>query len=829
MKQDINYLKEKFQSDDVPTAQDFADFMDSYVHKDDDSSSALVNIASRTESETGSNNVNVMTPLRTNQAIAALTRLNRLVGLKQDVIDLIQSYVDGAGTGTGGDLPVCSRALSITTFANTTGNEYNVVFDASGVTSIVWTIYDTANTKVLSGSSPSPLTVNHFSLRAVLPSGDYRIVFNSTNCSSPDATSRTKTFTVVGSTLSFSISDVTIERFTTKLKATILITNPNSVVLEYSRDNATWQSSNVFDNLTETNKFYARQTATPANKVEFTKQDNLTTDWLENEVRDYEVISPVKLNQVDLTFVPDFEIPKMNGRYVFENILKGPNWRNQTTAAGFFMKGFTHIDELLLNLGTERQDVPYSNTFVSTMPISRIISVGGGGNYPQLKLDTESNGAAMNSISFTNYSDVGNDYKFNVPQKFKGGDSVYKGAFIGFDLENGSFELPLQDFVNRIVALHQQLLDASSSDTEVSLMYQSLPFQLVGFGVTRSMYTTTADATWTTPCAMNGNAQQYNFPSSLVGKSLKTLSVRMRCKFEYYLFWEAYQAEGTRLLNKQNTNLLNWGGADISVLTHFDKSMPSYMHWAAHTAAGLGVQRPHINGKRLMLQANHFNGAGTGYYYAQLYENYNGAVIPLRSQPVTTVVKQDSDGLGRYAIPNYIVQGQIFIAIFSQAIYYQWESNAEITEEPRATGEQIHPYPNPSYRDYRGVGAQAIAFKRLAATKAKVGNVTVSIADLIDGNEIYPCEKVQVDYLNVSNYQGTKEVNPLDWIEFKLTPVMTIVNEVKGFIAIWACQAYGVEQSQVDVSYTKNGFNFKKKIQVPAGQNKLYIYSLTGN
>jgi hypothetical protein len=822
MVRSIDDLKEKFQSEDVPTAQDFADFMDSYVHKDNASDGgALVNIASRGEAESGTNNVNVMTPLRVSQSIAALTRLSRLSNLRQDVIDLISDYVDGdTGGGTPPGLPACPRQLTITTFAKATGNDYNVQFDAEGVTSIQWKVYDSVNTEVLAGMSPAPLAANTFTIRLQLPSGDYRIVFSPTNCSSADASLRTKTFTVASTTTSFAINDVTIERFPAKLTATIVMLNPNNTTLEYSIDNLTWQSSLVFDNLTETNKFYAREVATPANKVEFTKQESLNTDWLENEVRDYEVVSPTMLNQVDLTFVPNFEIPKRNGKYVIENILKGPNWRNQATAANFFMKGFTHIDELLLNLGTERQDVPYNNSFVSTMPLERIISVGGGGNYPQLELGVDSDAAEMNSINYNNYSDVGNDYKFNTPQKFKGGDSIYKGAFIGFDLENGSFNLNLYDFVNRIVALHQQLLDASSADTEVSLMYQSLPLQLVGFGVDRSHYNGTADATWTTPCSMTGNAQANNFPASLVGKSLKTLSPRMRCKFEYYLFLEAILPEGTRLLNKQNTNLTDWGGNDISILTHFSVGNPSYFHAFAHCAAGLGCQRPHLNGKSLMLQANHFNIAGNGYFYEDLQ---------LPNQPQTTIIKQAYDGLGRYAAPNYIVQGQIFIAIFSGAIYYQWEANGLITEEPRSTGEQINPHPSPSYRDYRGVGAQAVAFRRLAAVKAKVGNVNVSIADLLDGNQIYECEKVQVDYLNVSNFSGTRQVNPLDWIEFKLTPVMTIVNEVKGFIAIWACQAYGVEQSQLDVSYTKNGFNFKKRIQVPAGQNKLYIFSLTSS
>ncbi|MEA5461546.1 hypothetical protein VB796_20940 [Arcicella sp. LKC2W] len=820
MKRDIDYLKDKFQVGDVPSGQDFNDLMDSFVHKDEDLGSIVVTTASRSQAEAGTDNVTLMTPLRTKQAIAALARLSVLPNLKADIVSLIELYVDG-DTVAPPSLPACPRQLTIVSFTNTTGNDYSVTFDAEGVSSITWEIFNNANTSVLTGTSPA-LTVNTFTMRAILPSGDYKIVFAPTNCTSADETIRTKTFSVVSTSLPFSITGVTIERFSTKLKATVVVSNTTNVTLEYSKDGVTYQTSNVFDNLTETNKFYARQTSTPANIVEFTKQDSLTDDWFENEIRDYEIAEPTMLNAVDLSSVPDFEIPNHpNPRYVgqkvFENILKGPNWRGQSTAGDAFLKGFTHIDVGLLELGTERQVDPYNSSFVSTIPLGKLIQVGGGGDYEHLALGVSGTAAQMDAIPYNQYNDILNDYKYNVPQKFKGSDSIFKGGFIGFDLENGSFHLGLQSFVNRIVMLHYVLLEASAENTDVSLMYQSLPLQLVGFGVKRSHYNTTADATWTTPAANVGNG----FPTELVGKSLRTLSSRMRCKFEYYLLYEAYLPEGYRLLNKQNTNLTDWAGNDTSLLTHFNIAAPSYMHWAAHTAAGLGVQRPHLNGKSLMLQANHFNAAGNGY----LYEEYAGAT----GQPQTTILKQAYDGLGRYPIPNYIVQGQIFIAIFSQATYYQWESNVLLTPEPKSTGEQVNQHPAPSYRNYRGVTAQAWAFRRLSVVKCKVGNQTYAIADMIDGTEQYMCEKTQVDYLSVSNYQGVKEVNPLDWIEFKLTPVLTIINEVKGLIAIWACQAYGVEQSSLDVVYNKNGYNFKKRITVPAGTNKLFIFSLTGN
>jgi hypothetical protein len=804
-----------FEDSDIPTGADFKDFIDSIVFQGESSNGGFYNRASESEALIGIDNGKTMTPLRVAQSIVNKVRLPKLPFLREDILNLLATYgTSGGGTPPPATLPVCDRELTLLSIVLQSGNDWKINFDSAGVSTINWDVKNSAGTTVLSGTS-GQLTTNNFIARLLLPAGTYSFIGSPSNCSSPDLSKRTISFTIANAVTIFSITDITIERFVAKLKATVLVSNTNNIVIEYSKDNAVWQSSNVFDNLTETNKFYVREVAAPLNKVEFTKQDSLTNIWLQNEIKDFPVIPPAMLNQIDLSFIEDFNMPlKPNGKPVIESFLIGAIYRQQSTVGDVYKKGYTHVSLNALINPTEKKDYPYPPGFVGPIPAERTININYGHDYSQLKLNIEATEFEMNAIDFNAYNDIKNNYLVNIPQVVKTADTTYKGRWLTIDIENRMFYLPMQDFVNRNYAIHKALLDGSSPDSQAGLMYQSAPI-IIGSGITRAHYNSTADAHWTLPCAMNSNAQQYNMPVSYVGQSLRNLP-RLRCICEYYLYYEAFQPEGTRLLNVQNTNLRDWAGADISVLTHFNIGLPSYLHWASHTMSLLGIQRPHLNGHTLHLQFNIFNLAGGDGCY---YRNYTDS----NNQPQNTILKQTQDGLGRYPVPNFIVMGKVFIATFSGAFAGMWESPVIVlTPEPRTTPEfqQV-------YRDYTGVGAQSIAYKRIVATKARVGNQIFSLVDLLDGNEIYSCEKVEVDYLNVPNYQGKREVNPLDLIEFKLSPVMTIVNEAKGLIAIWACQAYGVEQSQVDVYYTKNCFNFKKRIQIPANFNKVFIYSLS--
>ncbi len=74
--------------------------------------------------------------------------------------------------------------------------------------------------------------------------------------------------------ITFSISDVTIAK-TTTITATVVVGNPNTISLEYSIDDVTYQSSNVFTGLVSTNYFFAREVEDTSKKVSFQKVDTI--------------------------------------------------------------------------------------------------------------------------------------------------------------------------------------------------------------------------------------------------------------------------------------------------------------------------------------------------------------------------------------------------------------------------------------------------------------------------------------------------------------------------------------------------------------------------
>lgn len=73
----------------------------------------------------------------------------------------------------------------------------------------------------------------------------------------------------------FGILDVEVIANAGKLKATIVVTNALNLSLQYSIDDVTYQTANVFENLTSTNYFYVRQANNFAKKVIFQKKVNI--------------------------------------------------------------------------------------------------------------------------------------------------------------------------------------------------------------------------------------------------------------------------------------------------------------------------------------------------------------------------------------------------------------------------------------------------------------------------------------------------------------------------------------------------------------------------
>lgn len=617
---------------------------------------------------------------------------------------------------------------------------------------------------------------------------------------------------------SFSISSVDIIQIENKLKATINVTNASNISLEYSIDDVSYQTSNIFTNLSSTNYFYVRSVTNTSQKRRIEKIKTVNSTVVANKVPQIAIVAPTHLNEIDLSFLGEFDMPvnAITGKPVIENLFKGPNFRQQGHGTNPFKMGYTHIEWGMCKTGTEKQDYPYHAGFLGSIPIERI-SFYGSNSYPNMGLDVNSSAADILNVPYSKYEDLENDYKYNVPQIFKTNDTVFKGNLVAIDIENGIHDLPAQEYINRLVALNDALLRGTGDNTDISFIYQTLPIPDVAFSVTRELYSRiSADYSWSGVAVMTQNASEKGMPQRLVGKSVATLSNRIRASFEFYFRLEFFLPEGYILKSILDQPLKDYAGNDISVLSHFDTTKPSYFHWAAHIAGALGVQHQFLGEHNIEFRTNNFNIGGTGYYY-QYYDS---------GQPDSTKLKQCFDRIGKYKVPNFIVEGAALLAIFCKAKYTNWEGGITLQAVDRAQGVTIEEYPLVSRRDYEGTGAQNAALKRLAVALEAQNYV---VTDLIDGNEIYTLHNTKVDYLNISNFSGVRAVNPLDWIQFKCSPIHCIVNEQKGLIAIYACQAYGVEQSEADVYYTENGFNFKKRIQIGINKNEIYIFSLTEN
>ncbi|MDR6564970.1 MULTISPECIES: hypothetical protein [unclassified Arcicella] len=549
-----------------------------------------------------------------------------------------------------------------------------------------------------------------------------------------------------------------------------------------------------------------------------------TTDpnALTNEVRELVYTVPAMLNQVDFSFINDFDVPlHPNPTYpnepVFKCLLKGLNYRSQSTVGNIFKKGFTSLEWGLMINTTERQVYPdYYSNFVSPIPQEkRVIFISSGNT----NLHSSASTSDINNTPYSAYNNLTGDLTNNICKMFDGSSNVAKIHLLGLDIENGIWGLPTADLANRLVAINEKLHEGCDPNTKISLLYQALPVVDVGFGVTYAKYSEPANAYWTTPASMTENAIAMGMPAGNVGKSLHSLAY-IKCMFEYYLMYEAFQNEGAVLTNILDTPLLSGSGVNISVLTHFgvsNQDSPSYLHFAAHLASGLEINIPKLNGKKVMVQSNNFNIGGTGYFYRDFGNDWP-------SQPDTSKIKQCYDGF-KYAIPARMMEAMALLTYFSGAEYYNWDASDVLTPVNRSLGEYVSN--EVSRRDYVGIGGEQSAMRRLCAEKAQVGSTQKSVADLIDGTEIYTLDNTKVDYLNVSAFSGVRAVKGLDWRTYKLSAVRCIVNEAKGLIAILAFQPYGVEQSSVDVVYNSNGFNFRRNISIPVGHNKIYIYSLT--
>lgn len=716
------------------------------------------------------------------------------------------------------------------------GTPYVLDFD---ITSIRWTRQFSGLSAVILDTNPSNKSLEYSkdgqnwttnSLFQNLTGGN-TYTFSARDVNQTNAI-KTKTDTAPNSTTnSIIITSLTVAPGTSNLyNVTVNVTNPDVYILEYRMDTGAWKNNGIFtDIVAGSHTFEVRNrdnTAFVSSKTQSIGTASVNT----NEIADIQITIPAMLNQVDLAFLGEFDIPlhpnpRFANQRILEIMISGPLWKQQSTAGNIFKKGVTSVDYRMLTPTTEYQEAPYNFSFRSPIDIRNISFIDYCQHYDRLNLGTEDDAAAMNAVDYSFYSDITNNIKYNVPQIFNGNPPPeFRGRIVMTDIENGSINLlntDIQSYVNRMIAITQAYLDAVGPNTLVTHMYQSLPKQNVGFGITKAMYNESVDSSW----QLAANGAGLNFPTNLIGKSFGNIDNRFASMFEYYPPYETFLDEGVQLYNVNNEPLKDYNGNTLPLFSHFgtiqlNRAQANFkhtqLHWAAHCAAGLGINRRLLPKERsLILQVNNWN---LLYYY----NNYAG-------QPPHATIKQINDGNERYPMPDYMVQGMMCIAFFSNTIYEHWDSPISIgTPTDRSQGEARPDWPAPARIDYRTVAAQQAMAKRIALGSVVINGTQHTLAEMIDGTEIYLLERITVNYLTVPNFTTDKQIYPTDWMEHQLSPVMAIVNTTKRLIAIWGTIAYAGsnEPTEVEVVYNENGLIFRQKITLQVRKNSLFIFPL---
>lgn len=370
-----------------------------------------------------------------------------------------------------------------------------------------------------------------------------------------------------------------------------------------------------------------------------------------------------------------------------------------------------------------------------------------------------------------------------------------------FDGSGGSTP---QDFMNRVYAVHKFISDFTDGKTYFNTSYCSGGTQLSKTANDSSYDLGHSDSpAWSSFVAETSNSIAKKMPSNFQGKNLSDVPGVLKLT-EIYMHAETFLAQGEKIKNRL--------GNFLPDINHFGPNTETNLvdHWAAQVGSICEIIKMNTPGNgKYIVQLGPFNYKGHGY----VYDFANPDQYAWEKAKVGFFEK----------MPPLIAEGQILMALFSGANIVIWNNDANgMTELAFNAGD-----PTTSdglVKDYSSYSYIMKAYRRFWAEKATVGGNEVAIGDLIDGNEVYLNNTLEVSYDNGATYTALRANR---WKFDTKSPVRAIVNESQNKIAIYACQAYGVEQSAAFVRYNKNGFNFIKQIQIPVGVNSMYIYKLS--
>lgn len=530
--------------------------------------------------------------------------------------------------------------------------------------------------------------------------------------------------------------------------------------------------------------------------------------------------------------IPDFQIPTRVDAVTGETLAnKGLIWhapyRNIFGSTGaeqitkMLKKGVVAINAAGLP--------PYFDGLLDIISGSQIVVDSGLG----ATADGSKQPAELSYEAFANFcrSPFGYAETYRIPKDSQG---RYKTFLAVVDYENIYTKLTTQEDAN----FHVVGFNAGTNAMTGRYAFQYATGINHGAYASAAAYNGLAASAWTTPA--DGSVGSELQGKSLASNPRNAVVVEISYAFETFL--------------PQNYQTKDQFGNNWIVINHFGNECTNTYGWnsetnAEHWAAQLDLVGLTHNlhkqwGQEVIAQLKPVNERDNGYHYSSIHpewqdgkwiSEYNRYGIwylqPIYDQNGNFLYNVEAKNpIGTEYIPNFIAEGQVYLAYFDGARWINWWSSSwgnTAVPRPKSSNERRgNRYDDNTYGngDFEGYTYTLKAHYQLSRKINIVGGAGAkySFFDICDGTEEYLWKNTKVIYPNSTAVQ---QLTGLDWQINKRTAARAVENVALRCVFLLAFQPYGCEDNQITFVYDRHGADIHDLIDVPAGKFVIKAYS----